>query len=458
MSRPARTHIPRTRHPLLSACLVALGMVLGAAPALAQGITILRDTETEEMLKSYETPLARAAGLDPAAIHLYLVNDPEVNAFVAEGQNLFMMSGMILYAKNANELTGVMAHETGHIKAGHIIRGGQAASVAMIPMLLSMVAGIAVMAAGGGEAGAGIMGAGANIAQGEMNTFTRVQEGTADQIALQLLNSTHQSANGLYATFQRFAIEEAQGAYKIDRYAVDHPVGQERLGYIEQAVESSPWRNTPDPPEKVHEFQMVQAKLAGFVMPVDQGLARYPVANTSSVARYARAMLYMRKPDLPKALAEINSLIAEEPKNPYFQEVLGQIYVTMARPRDAIPAYQRAVDLKPTAPQLRLGLAVAMLATEDPAMAEPALRNLKAASLAENDDIFTWYETAQAYSLMHNEPMANLSTAELYYHGGAMPKAVMFATRARRGLTEGSPDWERANDIIGAATAAARQR
>jgi predicted Zn-dependent protease len=171
------------------------------------------------------------------------------------------------------------------------------------------------------------------------------------------------------------------------------------------------------------------------------------------MARYARAMAYLRKPDLQKALAETNSLIQEEPNNPYFHEVLGQIYLSMARPQDAIPAYQKSVSLKPTAPLLRQELAAAQLATENAAFAPAALQNLKAATLAKNDDVFTWYETAQAYSLMKNQPLANLATAEAFYNGGAMGQALVFATRARRDLTQGSPDWQRANDIIGAAQA-----
>ncbi len=169
-------------------------------------------------------------------------------------------------------------------------------------------------------------------------------------------------------------------------------------------------------------------------------------------------MIYLRQPQLAKALAETNSLIAEEPSNPYFQEVLGQIYLSMAKPDLAIPAYQKAVNLKPQAPQLRLGLAVAQLATDNVAQSAQALANLKAASLAENDDVFTWYETAQAYSNLKNVPMANLSTAESYYAAGAMQQAAMFAQRARRDLPQGTADWERANDIMGAAAPQAKQQ
>ena len=113
-----------------------------AGPASAQGILLLRDTETERALRSYEEPLLKAGGLDPSAVKLYLVNDNEVNAFVAEGQNMFVFTGIIMFAHNANELKGVMAHETGHMVAGHLSRSTEAIQKATIPMLLSLVVGI----------------------------------------------------------------------------------------------------------------------------------------------------------------------------------------------------------------------------------------------------------------------------------------------------------------------------
>jgi predicted Zn-dependent protease len=128
----------------------------------------------------------------------------------------------------------------------------------------------------------------------------------------------------------------------------------------------------------------------------------------------------------------------------------------MAKPLLGIPAYQKAVDLKPTAPQLRLALATAQLATDNVAFAQPALGNLKVALLTEDDDIFSWQMEAQAYSMLKDSPMADLSTAEADFHAGDMRQALIFASRARRDLTQGGPDWQRANDIIGASAAGAR--
>ena len=97
----------------------------------------------------------------------------------------------------------------------------------------------------------------------------------------------------------------------------------------------------------------------------------------------------------------------------------GQIYVSMAKPAAGHSGLSEGGrPYAHSAPQLRLALATAQLATDDPTWPQPALANLKAASLMENDDVFTWYETAQAYSMLKNQPMANLSTAEAYYYAG----------------------------------------
>ncbi|HJW40199.1 MAG TPA: M48 family metalloprotease [Rhizomicrobium sp.] len=429
-----------------------------AGPASAQGIVLLRDTETERALRSYEDPFLKAGGLEPAAVKIYIVNDPSVNSFVAEGQNMFIQTGMILYARNSLELKGVMAHETGHMVAGHLTRDTEAIHKAMIPMLLSMVIGIAAIAAGAGQAGMLILMGGQGIAQNQFNAFSRVQEATADQIALKLLDRTHQSARGLLATFSRLADEEARATDRMDPYASDHPMGRDRVANLESEVEASPYKDVPEDPAVEHEYEMIQAKLAGFVEPLPVVFNRWPLSDRSETARYARAMAYSRQPDLPKALAEINSLIKDEPNNPYFYEVLGQIYVSMAKPDLGVVAYQKSVDLMPDASQLRVALGAAQLATERPQLSKPALDNLKIALQQEDDDPFAWYEAAQAYDNLGNEPMADLATAERYYAVGAMAQAAMFANKARHGLNQGSPDWQRANDIVAIAVPAARQQ
>jgi predicted Zn-dependent protease len=421
---------------------------LQIGPAAAQGITLLQDTETERLLRSYEDPILTVAGIDPAAVKMYIVNDTALNAFVAEGQNIFCNAGLFIQLKTPNELIGVLAHETGHMAGGHLTRGSDAIAKAEIPMLLSMVLGIGAAIAGAGEAGMILMGVGQSAAEAQYMQFSRVQEATADQMGQKYLRLTHQSGMGMVHVFERMADEDAMSVKNPEQYASDHPADRDRVANLLEIAEASPYRDVPDSPQAIHAFQMVKAKVIGYLLPVKNVLYRYPLTDNSAPARYARAMVYMRQPDLPKALAEINSLIKEEPKNPYFYEVLGQIYVSMSQPLKGVEPYQTSVNLLPDAPELRVSLAAAQVATARKDLEKQAIDNLKIAMQQDGDNSFGWYEMAQAYSDLGNDPMANLATAERYYSVGALPQSAVFAMRARLKLTKGSSDWERANDII----------
>jgi predicted Zn-dependent protease len=431
------------------AALCALSLT--TEPVLADSIPLVRDTEVERLLKSYEDPILRVAGLEPAAVKMYLVQDSSLNAFAAEGQNIFVNTGLIQQLHNPNEVVGVLAHETGHIAGGHLIRDTRAVSKAMIPMLIGMAAGLAAMVAGAGEGGIAIIGLGMQAGQSQFMQFSRVQEATADQMGQKFLRETHQSGQGMLDVFERMADERAMSAYKIDPLALDHPAERDRIDLLQRLVDSSPYKDVKDSASALHAFHMAQAKLAGFIDPVDMVLARYPPNDNSEEAHYARAVAYFRQPELQKALDECDTLVKLEPNNPYFWELEGQIYVNMSKPEKGVPAYQKSVDLLPDAPLLRVSLAAAQLATEKTVLAKPALDNLKIALRQENDNTFAWFEAAQAYSEMGNEPMANLSTAERYYNAGAMASAARFAAVAQKKLPQGSPDWQRATDIMAVA-------
>lgn len=427
---------------------------LGVEPVAAQAIDLVRDTEIERVLHGYEDPILLAAGLDPHIIRIYMINDSSLNAFAMHGPaasettDIFVNTGLLTQLKTPNEVTGVLAHETGHIAGGDLTRDTRAIAKASIPMLIGMAAGVAAMIAGAGDAGMAIIGVGAQAAQSQFLSFSRAQEATADQRGQKFLRATHQSGRGMLSVFERMADQSAMSARYNAPLISDHPADRERIDLMEREVDASPYRDIPDSPEAVHEFRMIQAKLFGFLDPVALVLAHFPTTDTSEEAHYARAIAYFRQPDMQKALDETETLVKLEPKNPYFWELLGQIYVEMSQPEKGVAPYQKSVDLLPDAPLLRVSLAAAQLATEKPLFAKPALDNLKIALRQENDDTFAWFEAAQAYSELGNQPMADLSTAERYYSVGAMKTAAHFAMEAQRKLPKGTTDWQRAGDIM----------
>src|SRR3954447_3026265 len=242
---------PLARLARLVMLVVMLSMV-AVRPAYAQqgdqGPSVLRDTETERLFKDMSRPLIVAAGLDPNSVNVVLLNDPEINAFVAPGQTVYLQSGLIQAADNVNQVQGVVAHELGHVVAGDAIRSGQGEKQATAISILSLVLGAVAVAAGAGEAGFGIMQAGQRAAIGQFLAFTRGQEATADATGSRLLSKAGVSGKGMLQFFNKLQNQEYRLAiYSKDSFDRDHPLSSERIQALEQKLKSDPaWGKPSD--------------------------------------------------------------------------------------------------------------------------------------------------------------------------------------------------------------------
>ncbi len=418
------------------------------AHAQGQGIAMIRDTEAERVLRAKLDPILVTAGLVPKDVQLHLVNDPSINAFVAEGQHMFLNTGLLMTLDTPNQITGVMAHETGHMAHGDLVRAQAGMKAATLPMLLSMAAGLAAMIAGAGEAGQAILMAGQQIAQRTFMAYSRTVEASADQAGVRFLTATHQSGMGMLQVFKRFQDQEILSSQRADPFAQSHPAPADRIASLQELVDASIYRDVKDSPETIYAFDMMRAKLRGYIQPPEVSLRQYPVSNTSKPARYARAMAYFRTPDMQKALGEIKSLLADEPDNPYFLEMYGQINVEMGKVEEGIAPYRRAVEILPDAPLIRVALGAALLGTENPKYTAEAAQQLQTAIGQDSDEPLGWYELALAYGRLGQTGKAELATAERYFIVDAFPQAMQFAVRAQRQLQQGSTDWQRATDIL----------
>lgn len=429
------------------AALAALTLtVAAAAPAAAQGL--IRDAEIEDTLRVYTNPLLEAAGLKADDVSLYIVSDDSLNAFVAGGQNIFVHTGLLMAADNPNELMGVLAHETGHIAGGHLARQRDAINRSMRTALISLGLGILAIASGAPDAGAAIIASSQNFAMGNFVRHTQVQESAADQAAIEYLQATRQSPQGLIDFFNENVRPYEFLVRRMPPYLITHPFTSDRVEALRPRVAASPYLNATDSEENWRRFRFMQAKLVGFIQSQGQTLARYPLSDTSQPARYARAVAYYRSSDLPRARAEMNSLMAEDPNNPYFQELMAQILFENGRAAEALPYARRALELAPGQPLLQIALARTLIAANGRAGADEAVPLLEAALASEPDNAYAWRELAAAREERGERALAELASAELNFSIGNYPAAVSFAERARRSLPRNTPSYQRANDIL----------
>jgi predicted Zn-dependent protease len=425
-----------------------LGIALwltAALPALSQ--SLIRDAEIEQILREWTDPILEVAGLQPNDVGLYIINDPSLNAFVANGQRIHLHTGLIMASDNARQVKGVIAHETCHIACGHTVTRARAASVASRPALVSIGLGVLAIAAGAPDAGAALIASSQQFAALNFFVHTRSEEAMADTKAVQYLAELGQSPMGIVEFFEKFRYQEVLSEARRFPYFRSHPLSSNRVRTTRTLALETGLADMPEDPRVVRQFDMMKAKLVGFLEPPARVFRDYPPTDTSAPARYARAIAAMQAADLDAALGEINSLIIEEPANPYYHELKGQILFETGQPIESIEPLLEANRLLPENALLQISLARSLLARNEPGDAEAAENALRDALIAEPNNAFAWTQLAIVFEQQDNRPLAQVATAEAAYNIGNYPRAYAFAERAIRELQPNTPAFRQASDI-----------
>lgn len=414
----------------------------------AGAVGLIRDTEVENTIRTFATPLLEAAGLDPQAFEVHIVNDKSLNAFVAGGQKMFLHTGLLLRAQSAQQVIGVMAHETGHIAGGHLARLQQAFEDASNEAIIATVLGVAAgVLAKRSDVGTAVVMGGQDIALKNLMTFSRGQESAADQAGVSFLNKTQQSARGILEFMEILGQQELWMVERQDPYVRTHPVSQERITFLREQVEKSPYSDIPAPPEYTLMFRRMQAKLYAFIEAPVRTLSRYKADDPSIEARMARAIAYYRRPDMANALPLIDGLIKEYPKDAYFYELKGQFLFENGRIAEAKEEIEKAARLKPGAPLILISLAQAQLEMNDDALLADASKNLQQALNKERDNALAWRLLSVAYGRSGNQGMTAYAMAEFALLSGKLQEAAYHADHADKLLPRGSPAWLAVQDL-----------
>jgi len=448
-----------TRTAFCSA-LCGLAVVASVPPAAAQNIPLIRDTEIENLLNDYARPIFRAGGLGSGRIKVRIVQSDAFNAFVLDGRNVFIHTGTLMQAQTPNEVIGVIAHETGHITGGHMAALRARVAKDQTRALLAQILGIGLMVAGGvaggdagrdiGGAGQGVLFGGNEIVMRSLLAERRQQESAADQAGLTFLNATKQSGRGMLETFERFAQQEYMSDAHKDAFARSHPLSTDRLARLRQLVESSPYFPAKDSPQVQLRHDLMRAKLSGYLERPQVVFNRYPPADKSLPARYARtiARFFQGGPGaLEASLAEADGLLREHADNPYFWELKGDLLMRSGKTLEAIPPLRQAIKLAPDANLIRVQLADALQRDANAATVNESVALLRK-SLVDDENSRAYRLLANGYYKQGKRPEADAMIAQAYFIEGDLKQAQIFAKRAQSQLRAGTPEWLKNDDII----------
>ncbi len=396
--------------------------------------SLIRDAETEKFLHEIADPIFAAANLEAKNINIYIVNDEEINAFVSGGQNVFINTGLIRKYKTPDALIGVIAHETGHIAAGHIARSSEEMKDANNTMLLSYLLGIGALIGGAPDAGQAILLGGSQAAERLFLKYTRGQEEAADRHAAKYLIKLQYPADGLVELLEFFNHEMIGYQGKIDEYALTHPVSKKRIEYLQSnfahiKFSDKEWNKKLQP-----RMDIVLAKLEAFIDDPEFLLKKYKNRD-DDIAKYVRAVALHRKGKSPQGLKLLDEVIAKNGQDGFLYELKAQILFESGDISNAVLAYNKAISLleprDSASIKISFALAILTLSTNDYSLIDIALKRLKEAKVFESENPFLYREFASAYNKNGDEARSLLALAEYNFLTGDKEKTRKYAKLAQ---------------------------
>lgn len=205
--------------------LIVLGLIVGAIAMSdlreALGLEALKEKSDRVGRKGFR-PLQMLGENDPRTARAWIVPDEAPNAFVAQGSEIFLTTGLIdLYKRGVvapDEVAAILAHEIAHIELGHYEQMKRRADAAA-------VGGVVVSRMG--MLGRWVLGEGLKL---ERLAMSRQAEFEADARA-----AKHLGAQGLDPLALARALEKIAGNAGADgaSWLATHPPTEERIARLQ---------------------------------------------------------------------------------------------------------------------------------------------------------------------------------------------------------------------------------
>lgn len=413
----------------------------------AHAATLINDTEVEKVLTELVEPLADAAGIPHGRLKVYVVNSSDFNAFVRGGEEVFIYTGLLTQIKSPLALQAVVAHELGHTLGGHMVHMSARMESEMWRTLLIQALGVGMMVAGGNAAaGAGVIAGSSGIAQQSMNAFTRDEERMADTLGLDLMIKAGLDPNGFVTVLEQMHDISGELESRINPNRINHPLTSERLKNVREKLAASDYKHKSDKSadaKKNTEYELVRAKLIGYLDSSKRVATLYPTRDNSNPANYARAISSMQTGNLEDARNITKILISTDKKNPYYYELLGDIEYQYGHYDDSVDAYEQSLKLSKNAPQIETALALVLSERKKTGDIERAATLCKRAILREPMPLTYW-----VLARVTEGGKSDWAMAEYYNMRGDKKETKKYAKRAQEKLFKTDPEYIKAGDLL----------
>lgn len=413
----------------------------------ANGATLINDTEIESKIHEIILPVANAANIDEKRLQIYIINDDDFNAFVRGGEDVFIYTGLLKRIKNPNALRAVIAHEIGHTIGGHMVQMADRQRAEMIRTMVVQAFGVGLMVAGGNPtAGVGVLAGSTGIAQQSMLSFSRDEERMADDMAVDLMVKSNNDPNGLITVFEQMRDMHGEFESRINPNRINHPLTAERINNTKtkiKSLKSVPTKSKQKIARENSDYEILRAKLVGYLNTESQVKTQYPYNDKSDAAIYARAIRNMRGGNLAAAKTGTQTLISRNPGNPYYYELMGDLEYQFGHYDDSVNAYEQSLKLSGNAPQIETALALVLSERKKPGDIERATELCKHVILVDASPLSYWI-----LARISDGAISDWAMAEYYQMNNGIKNAKKYAKSAQKKAKKDSPEYIKSGDIL----------
>jgi beta-barrel assembly-enhancing protease len=282
-----------------------------------------------------------------------VLNNSVPNAWALPGGKIAINRGLLTELKSEAELAAVLGHEIVHAAARHGAKAQERGTLLQVGLAAAQI-GAAVSDVDTNVAGLLIQGAGVG-AQLIQQKYGREQELESDRYGMEYMKRAGYDPWGavtLQETFVRLSQQD----------------GARKQGWLEGLFASH-----PPSAERVEQNKRTTEELGrGGELGEEKFAARLKALRALEPAyeKYDEALAAARKKDFGSARSLAQDATQLLPKEGRFHELLGEISLAQKQPQDALPHYQKAIDLNPDYFGSYLGAGVAQFQSGNHGKAE----------------------------------------------------------------------------------------
>lgn len=367
--------------------------------------------------------------------HFFLVSNDEINAFAFFGGNVVLHSALFRYTDNESQLASVMAHEISHVTQRHLARAMEAQQ-RNAPLTWVGALGSILLAMANPQAGmAALSGTLAGTQQGVIS-FTQQNEQEADRIGIQVLQRAGFDPQAMPDFLQKLS-DKSRFASKPPEMLLTHPLPDSRLSDARNRASQM----RPIVVQSSQDYYMAKVRTLGMYATGQNQLTDDLLdslskgnAREQAAAHYGKAVQFLQAKSYDNARKIIAPLLAREPANVWYLDIMTDIDIGLKQPQRAITLLLAAKGGSDN-PVVQLNLANAWVEASQPANASKILYRY---TWAHKDDPNGWdlLAKASADQGLTDEELA--ARAESLALNGRLDQAIRSLSSASASVPLGS--------------------